>query len=438
MIYSDAGSPFIDAHCHLFNVDDIPLYESVLGKVRMGTIDALLGSIIAGAAVSTQQVPGFLESQRNFIRFFERDIPSNILWLNDQLVAAVQGSTEINVVLKKFGYTGKRIVVTPLIMDFDKSLVETDLGRDVSCKDQARRLFHAIAECDSALEIYPFFGFALNKLDDNLHELEKLQLWWKDNGIMKHQRVLGMNNPLPAGKAIGIKLYPPLGFNPYPEGQALSNYIKFYEWCISEDIPLTVHCQRTSFTAAQNSALIDSRTNPSNWEKLFLKYPSLSKLRINFGHFGGTNELIKMMRNVDSVNQNFHLADSWSLTVCKLLCQYENTYADISAFGFEESKTLRSLALLLGGSLDLPQNAWLKKLDLVAKKIIWGSDLPMILSSPSFLDGNKKPSYQSVLTKLLNGLIGNDPFNYTRQTDVQILFNRLTRSNPAEFLFGSA
>lgn len=420
----------------MFNIDDIPLYEAIAGKARMGTIDAFIKSIITGAAISTQRIPGLLESHKNFIRFFERDISLNLRWFQDQLQASVQPNHGISEVLKRFGYDGKRIVVTPLVMDFDKSLLETDVGRDVMCIDQIRRLFHAIAECSLTIEVYPFMGFALNKLDGNLNELGKLQTWWKSNGLMRHQRVLGKESPLPSGKAIGIKLYPPLGFTPCPEGQAMHRYLEFYKWCIEEDIPVTVHCQKSSFTTTEGDALIDNRTNPSNWEKLFDQHPELAALRINFGHFGGSDELIAMMKGIHDADQRSHLNNSWTLTICRLLCKYRNTYADISAFGLESREALRSLALLLGGSLDLPSNAWLPNLEVIAEKIIWGSDVPMIMSSRSFLDDDKKPSYRSLLDKLLIGLTLNAPFNGIRQTDAQVLFNRITRSNSAEFLFG--
>jgi len=42
---------FVDCHCHLFNIVDIPLYATLQGKVEMGTLKRLVGSFAVSGVV---------------------------------------------------------------------------------------------------------------------------------------------------------------------------------------------------------------------------------------------------------------------------------------------------------------------------------------------------------------------------------------------------
>ena len=143
-----------------------------------------------------------------------------------------------------------------------------------------------------------------------------------------------------------------------------------------------------------------------------------------------------MMKGINPNITSQTLNDSWSLTICRLLSNYPNTYADISAFKFEEEDDRKGLAKLIGGSMTLYKDTWITNLEAIQNKIMWGSDVPMVLASPSFLDGNGKPSNASLLEKFYNCLLINDPFGSTNQAMSCRAFNKVTRSNPSEFLFG--
>jgi len=106
MSYNDSASPFVDAHCHLFNIVDVPLYEAILGNIQMGTVKQLMASIAVGSG--TINPSSMLKEQRNFIRFFERDIAANINWLKDQLTQAVAGDTKSSNILRVYGYRAPR------------------------------------------------------------------------------------------------------------------------------------------------------------------------------------------------------------------------------------------------------------------------------------------------------------------------------------------
>jgi hypothetical protein len=433
MSYNDSTSPFVDAHCHLFNIVDVPLYEAILGKVQMGTVKQLLAAIAVGSG--TISPSSLLKEQRNFIRFFERDIAANINWLKDQLTQAVASDTKSSDILRTYGYTRKRIVLTPLIMDFEKNLEATEIGSDLSCQLQFERLTEAISATASSqpdnVEIYPFAGFALNKLDgpDGLQRLEDFKKWWNANGLDCTTRYQGRDKPLHTkGKAIGIKLYPPLGFSPYPnDSQVKSRYLSFFRWCVENAIPITVHCQESSFSTDGSTSAVNARTHPTNWMKLFNENPELSKLRINFGHFGGSGQLCNLMKDGNARDSN-----NWTRIICQMLCTFPNTYADISAFGLAEPETCKSLSRILGIEGDSPVGNY----DELRKKIIWGSDVPMVISSPSYLNQvNGKPSYAALLDRFLLGLLNNSGSDSVVRNGYEV-FNMITRSNPTRFLFG--
>lgn len=80
----------------------------------------------------------------------------------------------------------------------------------------------------------------------------------------------------------GIKLYPPLGFEPWPDkDQEREKVVFLYETCIDRNIPVITHCSTNGF-------LVNDRyraySDPSNqWAEVLTHYP---QLKINFAHFG--------------------------------------------------------------------------------------------------------------------------------------------------------
>ena len=124
----------------------------------------------------------------------------------------------------------------------------------------------------------------------------------------------------------GIKVYPPLGFNPWPEegdGYSSSQDMQgecekvhyLYGFCIEHNIPLTAHCSDGGF-------LVDKKyrefTNPTKWEKV-LQQKQFEKLRLNLAHFGGVERV------------------DWRDKVADLVLKYENVYTDISYQGVDQN-----------------------------------------------------------------------------------------------------
>ena len=139
-------------------------------------------------------------------------------------------------------------------------------------------------------------------------------------------------------------------------------------------------------------------TKPGNWRQVLEFSPQLSKLRLNFGHFGGDmgTKMVVPMRDrgemedfEDWVAPKKPRAKGWTFEIVEMLKQYPNTYADISAFAFQDKVAGAALMWLLAfdenGFFDQDGGSNHKLQD----KLMWGSDYPMIL--PNF------PNYHSYL-----------------------------------------
>lgn len=128
----------------------------------------------------------------------------------------------------------------------------------------------------------------------------------------------------------GIKVYPQLGFNPYPEvddelfaatrrtdpakaaGMAAEEMEKvqyLYRFCCEKRIPITTHCSDGGFKTGE----YDYLTNPATkWSRVLENFPTLT---LNFAHFG---------------NEAKSKQQPWRQAIIELARKYEHVYTDIS------------------------------------------------------------------------------------------------------------
>lgn len=118
----------------------------------------------------------------------------------------------------------------------------------------------------------------------------------------------------------GIKLYPPLGFDPWPdyENKPVDTATEFdkvnylYQFCSERGIPITVHCSTGGFKTAHHGI---EYTSPEKWRNVLAAY---SNLKINFAHCGFDN------------NKPYKI---WLDTILAFMSEYKNVYADFSYIG---------------------------------------------------------------------------------------------------------
>ena len=368
---------FVDNHCHLFNIVDIPLYATLEGKLEMSTLKKFafgLGLTIGSIPLFLAGTPkSKLKETEEFLRFFEREISSNIKWLTEQIHNTVPADTDV--------------LLTPLVMDFDLVDKNAKSGLDEpNAERQLNRLVKAIKETKAktyGIKLCPFMGFDLRKLH-NEGGLKAFQKIWKK---YSPKGEIDSYDDLKSADVIGIKLYPPLGFNPYSRIQKNRvKYIEFYKWCCDNDIPITAHCQMSSFSPTKSSA-VKRNTRPANWWHLLQDNKELQSLRINFAHFGGEDGVEDMFDwAFDGIDES-----SWTYDLIKLLKKYPNTYADVSAYDFADEDACDNINQVLtldaDGKFDKHGQYQLKD------KLLWGSDVPMVISDESYREDGDKDAY---------------------------------------------
>ena len=413
---------FIDCHCHAFNFVDIPMYLTLADKIKMGTIGRLkaaAGSLILlpVALADKNFLKRQLEGHKEFVLFFERSLIRNIELILTEIREHIKASADIP--------NNTEILITPLVMDFDVLLSQempAQVGKEPSVREQYGRLKKAIASAEIKnipnSKICPFVGFDLRKLvDASKDKLVGFMSFWAANSTLGKTSIADLKS----GKLLGIKLYPPIGFNPYPKNPP-ARYNEFYEWCCQKDIPLTVHCQKGSYSAGKEKGKLDEYTTPLNWERL-LRKPEFQKLRINFAHFGGET-------GADDMFEPFRIdRDSWTYILIQLLKKYPNTYADISAYDYDKKEHRNNLAKIF----EKDESGKFGDGHKLADKLLWGSDVPMVISGKSYREGFKgrgTSEYKHYFSGFLKSI------NSAKLDDQQKkkIVNNMTNINPKKFL----
>jgi hypothetical protein len=425
---------FIDSHCHLFTIADVPLMETIrhAKKELQHPLFMLLMPMLPFMS---------LEKYKPFINFFESEPEQNVKRLCRELKAA----------LKTQQIEPDNIIITPLIMDFDMN------GKVTKLDGQITRLVEAVKK-QTAVKILPFLGIDPRKFvyDTNKPVFDKDTIRAKIDAFLSRYNMKSRDertNPqnLKSGDIIGVKLYPPLGFKVYQTDEAdRAAFNIVYEEFLLRDIPVTVHCQEDSFALTENHTETMLFTRADNWVKVFsVKPPDLSRLRINFGHFGGEKGVASTIKWKEEIGYDptscmedgpNYIVDQrvnkggWTYKLISLLKKHPNTYADISAYDFKNAQDAARLMWVLafdraGKFNDLGQHN-------LEDKLLWGSDYPMIL------DQKKYPNYSyyfSSFVKVINGDIEGLE-NHTSPDSRQLpptneLLKKLVWYNPKKFLF---
>lgn len=419
---------FVDPHCHLFNVADIPIRRTAIrlqGDFKH-PLKALF--LVAAPYISLEKLLPFLE-------FFESEPRQNLVRLTGQVSAAHQAAKI------KCG----EVIFTPLAMNFD-------LNGDVDKHgDQMRRLV-SLARDSTVIKVLPFVGLDPRSIamdggrprtDEEIKQ--HLDEFLSKYEVLPFERRIDPGN-LSSGDVIGLKLYPPLGFDVYPEDPSQRHaHASLYEHLAARKIPLTVHCQPGSFELTKSEDETRQFTDPVNWAEVLSTGSGHSELRINFAHFGGDQNIKDTIRwkgvgrgsrrrlEADGVSR-----DTWTFRIIEILKRYPNSFSDLSALDFTNREATAAVSWIIawdkeGRFDDLGEYPLLEKL-------MWGSDYPMVLRSV--------PDYQSYFGGFMD-MIGHPrrrfdidrSFGYgpppDRMPAPEESLRHLCEENPMKFLFGS-
>lgn len=123
----------------------------------------------------------------------------------------------------------------------------------------------------------------------------------------------------------GIKLYPPLGFDPWPgENDGELEKVRYlYSECIRKNIPITVHCSDRGYVTTPDAHKL---TDPSNkWQKVLTR-PEFAELRINFAHMGTQHDDKLEWRNTIL---NYFKTNQYVYTDCSCQTPLEKDYKKV-------------------------------------------------------------------------------------------------------------
>lgn len=256
-----------------------------------------------------------------------------------------------------------KIVITPLVMDFGTKTTYYDKAHynnkpvKKPVVEQIIDLFNGIRNYKKLspyqlFEIYPFMG--INTKNYYLNEVRLMLDTYFDNyrgSQYAFKRRMGNFNgtieSINENKYAGIKLYPPLGFDPWPDNKReLEKVQLLYDICQRKQIPITCHCSDEGFPI-KNQKEMEKLTSPAKWENVLKNY---SRLILNLAHFGKHNH-----------------TDEWQKKILEFIINYANVYSDISHRGFDDD-FYKNLKEVINSYKD---NQIREK---IKKRILFGSD----------------------------------------------------------------
>jgi predicted TIM-barrel fold metal-dependent hydrolase len=198
-----------------------------------------------------------------------------------------------------------------------------------------------------------------------------------------------------ASRFAGVKVYPPLGFDPWPDtGEAREKTDFLWSFCETRDIPVVTHCDDQGFRALPLESSW-ALTSPARWERALKAHPGL---RLDFAHFGA--------QYAGAIGRK--PPTDWMDAIVRLMEAYPRVFADISFDGSEAEY----YAFLLGNLGQRPR----AQAELIGERLMFGTDFMVNLS--------KIRSYSDYYRLFAASALGED------------LRRRLCQTNPERFLFG--
>ncbi|MEW6992303.1 hypothetical protein AADZ91_16665 [Colwelliaceae bacterium 6441] len=450
----------IDTHCHFFSAQHIPLTQTIQriqNKVLGSTFKKVKTSIAATVASPiffSLMADDTIDQAIPFIKFFDTDAAFSI----NKASNSMNDIEEIDV-------SDRIRIFTPLIMDFEVSIDYKPL------KKQANDLYKNITSINDELEslqtlVLPFLGFDLRRLHGSPNITEKLDEIISANIAPEEITTIGRINLADFdnmadnfsqlnGRTIGIKLYPSIGCDIWPEGAGNSTvrtaYLELMSVFAQRKYPITVHCQTDSYEGGDLKQSDDELINFAHpekwWNMLQAAGDSVTDIRLNLAHFGGENGLKELFRwkSIKTPGSNiirhkdfkrFDADDeSWTYWILKLIKTYPNVYSDISAFDFKgDEKACASFLwiLHLDGEGELDDEFGNYRL---IDKLMWGSDIPMTL----FGYADYKEQFDTFIrkTKIEDDYLGKYqlPPHIGSSLNHELLIEKLIDTNPKKFLF---
>ena len=429
-----SNKTFYDIHLHVFNLSH-PYFRAFISRFNFRFMLVLAPVLAWGVTIMTTTpilrrlvVKKFLNMiyrVKNLLSVMENDAGSCFLLLENCL--------RENGMLDEEGLhigeeTYSKIVLTPLMMDFRYKGREADSqNKDIKyihykehsrkpIKEQVIDVFNGIRDyinfrndekykesfpylvakngqpTKRIFEIYPFLG--INTKSYSKEEISELMEKYFDSYegnrsalANKMGKFDGNIDNLSSNFAAGIKLYPPLDYDPWPDDPYEKEKVKtLYEYCERKGIPITVHGSVGGF-AVLKGKLLKEVTKVSKWETVASVY---KKLKLNLAHFPANEKILWVFPKRKRLKQ-----------IIKLVLEHKNVYVD-----FSNRATSDKYYIALRNVIN---NLSQTERDILLGKILFGTDFSVnlisidsyneyfkIFSNSDYIDRDKRENYCSL------------------------------------------
>ncbi|MCD6396438.1 MAG: amidohydrolase family protein [Spirochaetaceae bacterium] len=331
---------FFDCHCHTMTLGQVNVTSFLENLLKNTDWEVLLGIVGSNPHSSARKTGGHVKKVLNLLTLMQNDLVDIFNTMEDDLKGKFGGETLADKEgLQLNGHTYRKLVLTPLLMDFKplpgsisstyypyprKELRTVINEYSFAIKQYYRDRPHGL------LYILPFLGInpaaysykELKLIIENSFGLSKLK---KINKSVRGSELLTVmaGHFSPQKMFAGIKLYPPMGYDPWPGDKNEREKVEFlYSYAQEASIPITTHCNDGGFVTVNYKQAVHN-THPSTWAKVLEHYPDLY---LNFAHAG--------FSTLPHIPKPFGKKEkSWTDVIFDLIDKYENVYTDFSFNG---------------------------------------------------------------------------------------------------------
>ena len=343
--YNSAMRYFADCHFHAMTMNH-PNFAAFFASFYDSATGLLAGNATQNYIFTPQMLKGnnLLNTLENTLTAFERPIGETFMMMEDDLEGKFTSEgKESYAPLVPYIHMGRlslrgmdfdKMIMIPLVMDFSQDQNENNrLYYSLPALDRITQYAEDTIEGmreyyrgheDGLFEFYPFLG-----IDPKLHSLrflDDLLTKYVDTSHLFHK-----DHAIPEKPFYGIKIYPPLGFCPWPsDKETLEKHRYLYSFCEKNRVPIITHCDDQGFrgVSAEEAWKL---TDPAGWRTVLENYPGLV---IDFAHYG-KQYAYAMRNNIQSLSMRLRkMPDSpWFSTIISLMKDFSGVYADMSFSG---------------------------------------------------------------------------------------------------------
>ena len=343
-------SYFFDAHMHAMNLTH-PNFVSFVDSVA----DSMSEFITSGALSPGYLLTPINRSQQglitilNLFSLFELPVGKIFTVMEDDLKGeykerqeSFKGKKPPNLTYPdspyirdgKFHFRSKvydKFGLIPLVMDFSRQL-QADESKSYYTNEHQVKIINYVNDTlegiryyknkrkEGLLEFFPFLG-----INPEVHSLQFIEQ------LLESYVEIDKKDQNKDKIFKGIKFYPPLGTNPWPEEKKERTKVEFiYSFCIENKLGIITHCDDQGFRGV-TAKTAQQYTNPTSWIEVFKRYP---KLKVDFAHYGRQYNPIGKSPLKVLLDRSF-TTDPWFTQIIEFMGEYENVYADFSFSGTE-------------------------------------------------------------------------------------------------------